>query len=421
MGDRSARSHILTLTLTQARRLAITRQRLAGPRPSANARGIMDIVRDLGCLQIDPISAVARSPLLVLWSRLGVYDTAHLDQLLWRERRLFEYWAHCASIVPTDDYPIHHAMMRSYVADDSPWSRRVRKWIKDNDPLRRTILTRLRRDGPLPARELAEDGIAPRAWVSTGWTSERNVSRMLDFLWMQGKIMVAGREGLQKIWDLSERCLPAWTPREKMSERQIVRHAVQRSLRALGVATARQISQYFIRGRYPDLSRVLVELETERVVERVQIIDDGATLPGEWYIHTDDTSQLNRLAHAWQPRTTLLSPFDNLICDRTRTRRLFDFDYAMEIYVPASKRKYGYYVLPILHGDRLIGRIDPVMDRQNARLTINAVYAEQGAPKSAARAISTAIQNLAEFLGARQIVYTRRVPAMWKPSLTSFR
>ncbi len=148
-------------------------------------------MRDLGCLQIDPISVVARSPLLVLWSRLGAYDPAHLDALLWRERKLFEYWAHCASIVLTEDYPIHHALMRHYVADDSPWSRRVRQWIKDNDTLRRAILTRIRRDGPLPARELAEDGIAPQAWVSTGWTSGRNVSRMLDFLWMQGKIMVA--------------------------------------------------------------------------------------------------------------------------------------------------------------------------------------------------------------------------------------
>ena len=332
-------THICTLTLAQARRLAITRQRLAGPRPPANARGILNVVRDLGCLQIDPISAVARSPLLVLWSRLGAYDVAHLDKLLWRERRLFEYWAHCASIVPTEDYPIHHAMMRNYVADDSLWSRRVRKWIKDNDALRHAILTRIRRDGPLPARELAEDGIAPKAWVSTGWTSGRNVSRMLDFLWMQGKIMVAGRDGLQKTWDLTERCLPEWTPREKLGEREVVRRAAQRSLRALGVATARQISQHFIRGRYPNLARVLAELEAESCIERVQIVNNGAALPGDWYIHADDAPRLDRSVREWQPRTALLSPFDNLICDRARTNLLFDFDYTIEIYVPAAKRK----------------------------------------------------------------------------------
>ncbi len=407
-----------TLTSTQARRLAITRQRLAGERATPDARGIMDVMRDLGCLQIDPISAVARSPLLVLWSRLGAYDPAHLDALLWRERKLFEYWAHCASIVLTEDYPIYHALMRNYATDDSPWDRRVRQWIADNDALRRTILTRIRRDGPLPARELAEDGIAPRAWVSTGWTSGRNVSRMLDFLWMQGKIMVAGRAGLQKTWDLTERVLPAWTPREKWGERAIARRAVEQSLRALGVATTRQISQHFTRGRYPSLPNVLAELENESRIERVQIVADGGVLPGDWYIHADDAPLLGHLTRDWQPRTTLLSPFDNLICDRARTRLLFDFDYTIEIYTPAAKRKYGYYVLPILRGDRLIGRIDPTMDRANARLTVNAVYAERDAPKAAARAVVDAIQDLAAFLGAKEIVYTRRVPAAWKRDLT---
>jgi len=309
--------------------------------------------------------------------------------------------------------------MRNYASDDSPWARRVRDWIKANDALRRAILARIRRDGPLPARELAEDGVAPKAWVSTGWTSGRNVSRMLDFLWMQGKIMVAGREGLQKTWDLTERCLPTWTPRERLNEHAIVRRAAERSLRALGVATARQISQHFIRGRYPNLARVLADLEAEGRIERVQIVDGAAVLPGEWYVHAEDVPRLNRLARDWQPRTTLLSPFDNLICDRTRTKLLFDFDYTMEIYVPAARRKYGYYVLPILHGDRLIGRIDPTMKRDQARLTINAIYAEPDAPKTkqTARAIADAIEDLAAFLGAKNIVYSRRVPAAWKRAL----
>ncbi len=374
-------------------------------------------MRDLGCLQIDPISAVARSPLLVLWSRLGAYDPAHLDALLWRERKLFEYWAHCASIVLTEDYPIHHALMRNYAADDSAWDRRVRQWISENDTLRRAILARIRRDGPLPARALAEDGIAPQAWVSSGWPCGRNGRRRLGFLWMQGKIMVAGRNGLQKTWDLTERVLPAWTPREKWSRREIAHRTAEQSLRALGVATARQIEQHFTRGRYPSLPSVLAELESAGRIERAQIVEDGTAWRGDWFIHSDDAPRLERLARDWQPRTTLLSPFDNLICDRARTRMLFDFDYTIEIYVPAAKRKYGYYVLPILHGDRLIGRIDPTMDRANQRLTINAVYAERDAPKSAARAVAAAVEDLAAFLGAKEIVYTRRVPAAWKRAL----
>jgi hypothetical protein len=407
---------MITISPTLARRLAITRQHLAGLRSPANADGILDVVRDLGCLQLDPISALARSHLLVLWSRLGAYDPAHLDALLWQDRKLFEYWAHCASIVLTEDFPIHHALMRNYVTDDSAWSRRVRTWIKDNDALRRAILARLGREGPLPAR--AFDGKETQIWVSTGWTSGRNVSRMLDFLWLRGTIMVAGRDGLQKVWDLAERCLPAWTPREKLSERAIVRRAAQRSLRALGVATPRQIEQHFTRGRYPHLARVLAELEKEKQVARAQIVEKGQPWPGAWYIHVEDIALLERLAAGdWEPRTTLLSPFDNLICDRARTKRLFDFDYAMEIYVPAAKRKYGYYVLPILCGDRLIGRIDSAMDRGRGVLTINAVYAEPDAPKSAARAIADALQDLGAFLGAREIVYGKRVPPGWKQFL----
>ena len=244
----------------------------------------MEIVRDLGCLQIDPINVVARPPYLILWSRLGVYNPEHLDTLLWRERKLFEYWAHCASIVLTEDYPIHHLMMRTYARDDSNWDRRVRKWIEDNDALRRAILSIIRRKGPTLSRDLIEAGVEPKAWVSTGWTSGRNASRMLDFLWMQGRLMVVGREGIQKRWDLAERFLPAWTPREKWSEREIVRRVAQCSLRALGVATPRQIQQHFIRGRYSNLERVLTELEKENRIECVQIVDAkrGETWKGDW-------------------------------------------------------------------------------------------------------------------------------------------
>ncbi|HEX7592627.1 MAG TPA: crosslink repair DNA glycosylase YcaQ family protein, partial [Anaerolineae bacterium] len=196
--------------------------------------------------------------------------------------------------------------------------------------------------------------------------------------------------------------------------------AAEQSLRALGVATPRQIERHYTRGRYPGLQNVLAELEAESRIERVQIIDAkrSAAWRGDWFIHTDDVPLLDKLARDWQPRTTLLSPFDNLICDRARTRGLFDFDYTIEIYVPAAQRKYGYYVLPILRGDRLIGRIDPTMDRANQRLTINAVYAERDAPKSAARAIADAVEDLAAFLGAKEIVYTRRVPAAWKRMLS---
>jgi len=404
---------LLTLSPTLARRLVVTSQRLAGERPPATTDGILEIFRDLGCVQIDPISAVARSHLIVLWSRLGVYDPADLDTLMWQEHKLFEYWAHCASIVLTEDYPIHNWMMRTYAADDSDFSRRVRSWLKENDELRRNILSAIRRKGPLLSRDLLEADGKRTGWVSTGWTSGHTTSRLLDFLWLSGTISVVGRDGIQKVWDLSKRALPAWTPREKWSEPEIVRRAAQRSLRALGVATPRQMAQHFIRGRYPNLAKILAELEQEKLVARVKIIDDGETWEGDWYVHADNLPLLDRLKHAWEPRTTLLSPFDNLICDRARTKLFFDFDYTIEIYVPQSKRKFGYYVLPILHGDQIIGRIDSAMDRATSTFNVNTIYAESDAPANAGRAIAKSIEDLGRFLGATKIDYGR-FPPKWK-------
>ena len=409
----------MTLSPTLARRLAITRQRLAGPRPTAGPAGIMELMRDLGCIQIDPIRAVERTQLLVLWSRLGHYDPVHLDTLLWDERKLFEYWAHAASIVLTEDYPLHQIRMRRFAHDNSAWSRRMQTWVADNESLRRHILTRLHEAGPLASNQIED--LSAIAWESTGWTDGRNVSRMIDFLWEQGEVLVAERRGLHKKWALAEQCLPEWTGRQLLSEREVVRRAAQKSLRALGVATLKQINNHFMRGYYPDLKRALAELVAEGQLIPVSIAEPDAAWPGEWYIHAADLPRLEQLsAGDWQPRTSLLSPFDNLICDRERTQLLWDFHFRIEIYVPQAKRQYGYYVLPILHEDRLIGRIDPKMDRKAGILRINAVYAEPDAPQDAAvgQAIAATITDLAHFLGAREIAYHREsIPPAWQAAL----
>ena len=413
-----------TLSPALARRLAIARQRLAGESsPSlsaAHAEGILEVVRDLGCLQLDPTNVVARNHLLVLWSRLGVYDPEHLDTLLWTERQLFEDWAHAASIVPTEDYPIFAALKRDFGKGDSTHDQRVRDWIDQNRVLRRHILNELRRNGPLPSRHFEDRAVAD--WHSEGWNAGRNVDRMLNCLWAQGKIMVAGRAGGQKLYDLTERCLPEWTPRESLNDYEVVYRAAQKSLRALGVATSAHIQRHYIRGCYPNLPRVLSDLESEGRIVQVQIGDGKRepVWPGDWYVHADDLTLLDRLAGGdWQPHTTLLSPFDNLICDRKRTEQLFNFRFRLEIYTPPAKRTYGFYVLPILHGDRLIGRIDPRMDRARGLLTVNTVYAEPHAPatRQAARTIAGAVEELARFLGATEIAYSGRVPSIWKDGL----
>jgi len=406
-----------TLSLETVRRLALVKQHLAGQPPMSNTAGILDLVRDLGCLQLDPISAVARSHQIVVWSRVGHYDLDHLDQLLWRDRSLFEYWAHAASIVPTADYPIHQHLMRRYATDQvtGQVSQRYVAWLTENQSLKRHILQQIKKHGPLPSRDLEAENKVSAGWYSTGWTSGRDVSQMLDYLWTKGKIMVAGRTGIQKLWDLSERCLPDWTPRAALTARQITYQAAQTAVKALGVATAQQIKWHYIRHRYEDLPQVLKQLIHDGRLEQVNVADQK----GVWFIHADDVPLLDQLDSIDFSRTTLLSPFDNLICDRARTTQLFNFDFRIEIYVPPAKRKFGYYVLPILHGDQIIGRIDPKFDRENGHLHIHAVHAEAGAPKdrATARSIRGAIENLAAFLGASDIHYTHLVPTGWQREL----
>lgn len=403
-----------TITLTAARRLAITRQRLAGPRPSATKDSIWEVARDLRCLQLDPISTVTRSHLLVLWSRLGAFDIADVEALLWQDRRLFEYWAHCASIVLTEDYPIHRQRMRHYLAEESTWAERGRTWLEENAGLRDHILTELEAKGPLPSRYFEDRSQAE--WASTGWTSGRNVSHMLASLWADGTIMVAGRAGGQKLWDLTERCLPSWTPRTEIEPPEATRRSVEHALRALGVARTKHITQHFTRQRYPGIKAVMSDLERQGSIVQIAVEDEERSLQGPWYVHAEDLPLLDQIvAGDWSPRTTLLSPFDNLICDRARTELLWDFRYRIEIYVPKAKREYGYYVLPILHGDQLIGRIDPQMDRRKQQLQINAVHAEPNAPRNGevAQAIASAIADLARFLGATTIVYDQPAPEGW--------
>ena len=407
-----------TISAQTARRLAITRQRLAGPRNKPNADGILNVVRDLGCLQLDPTNVVAPSHQLVVFSRVGPYQRKHLDTLLWEERRLFEAWAHAASIVLTEHYPIHRWITRGYASGKWSWTARALAWVRANDALRRSILRQLREHGPLPSR--AFEDASSVGWQSSGWTGNRNVGMMLAILWRCGKLMVAGRQGGQKLWDFPERCLPDWTPATKLSEPAIVRWAAEISLRALGVGRAMDISHHFISSHYPDLASALLTLEKQGRIVPLKIKDADRPWPATWYVHADDLELLDGLeAGEWKPRTTLLSPFDNLIRDRARTRLMFGFDYKMEIYVPAADRQYGYYAMPVLHEDRLVARVDPVFDRKAKRLSIHALSVEPGCEDATvARSTRDAIAQLGTFVGASAIDYDGRVPSRWRRALS---
>ena len=408
----------ISTTIENVRRLAITNQHLAGEsRSQTPARAILSVVHDLGCIQLDPINVVAPSHLIVLWSRIGRFRLSELDRLLWDRRSLFEYWAHQSSIVATEDYPLYYSMMKRYPDSfpkpwGAPWKERVRKWLSRKAELRRTVLRELK-GGPLLLRQFQDHSRTRRK--GSGWSSGSDVTSMLFHLQMKGEVMVVGHQGNQKLWGLSKGFLPKGAEKRVLPDEELEYEAVQRSIRALGVATIQEIEYYFLRGRYRNLKRTLERLDRDSRIRRVVV--RGLADKSERYVHDQDVARLDSMdSSAWRPKVTLLSPFDNLICDRARTQRIFDFDYKTEIYVPRNKRRFGYYVLPILFGDRLVGRIDPRMDREGEKLIVNSVHAEPGAPGDAAasRQIGEVIGEFGEFLGAKEVVYTTRVPRIWK-------
>ncbi len=396
-----------TLTRQDVRRLVISRQHLDGAeRPS-----LMDVIRDLGCVQLDPIRHVERTHLLVLWSRLGQFDASELDRLRFEERVLFEYWAHAASLVLTEEWPVHNWYMRHL--QNKPDS----KWVAENrgviDPLLEEMVAEFQ-NGPKMSRELNLEQ-DPR--FDSRWWSGRYVSILIDYLWSRGVLAVYGRPfNNHRLWGLADSFWPDWTPRETWPDEQVTRFAVQKAVRALGAATPKQIKQHYTRNRYPKLAAVLKKLVKEGVFHEVLVLgENGEPLKGPWYLHNEDVTLLEKIqAGFWHGRTTLLSPFDNLICDRDRTEQLFDFYFRIEIYVPKKKRQYGYYVLPILHQDRLIGRIDADMDRKTNTLHLHNVYAEDGATadETAVAGIGTAVQDLASFLNAEQLAWGK-IPEQW--------
>ena len=294
----------------EARRIAVRAQVLDG-----SATDLLATVRRLGFLQIDPVSTVAPPQQLVLWSRHGPYDTAELDRLLWVERKLFE-WA--AYIWPIEAFPLVRARMRRRRGKYS-FERQASAFLKANARFRRLLLRDLEDRGPLLAREIEDRSVTPRE--SHGWTGGRGVTEMLEILHGRGVVAIVGRRDGQRLWDLAER----WYPEtETVSLREAERERAKQRFRALGVRLTQQGWE-----AHPDA-------------------EDGP-IPD---------------------RVTFLSPFDRLIHDRDRAEALFDFRYRLEMYVPKAKREYGYYVLPILHGDRLVGRVEPRFERKTRTLEV---------------------------------------------------
>jgi uncharacterized protein YcaQ len=359
-------------------------------------------VQRLGYLQLDPTNVVARNHLLVLWSRLGQYNREDLDRLLWEEKALYETLPSIALILPTSDRSLHEVRTR-VIRRGEAWPRLVRMhaWMKKNTRLRRDVMARLRRHGALPLS--AFEGRAVDSWHSSDSDSDRNVSRMLNSLLRLGEVAIGGRAGGKKMWTLAKGWLPSERP---MTAKAAARAAAERALGALGVATFREMRLAYALGWYVTADAVTA-LERDGVASRVTI--EGFRGP-----HFALASELKKKNVASE-RTTLLSPFDNLITNRTRTELLFGMRYRMEIYVPEHLRVRGFWAMPILHRDQLVGTVDPKMDRERGRLEVLRLHLERDAPRdrSTRRAIEDAVDDLAAFAGARDVAWPKGIASSY--------
>ena len=355
------------LSRQDARRLAIKAQLLERDRPDS----LLTVARRLTLLQLDPVSAVAPSADLVAWSRLGsAYSPADLRKAV-DERQLIEL---IALLRPAEDLALYRARMAVWpgTGELKSWQVQIRDWVLANDRCRRDILERLRAGGPLQSRELPDT--CDRPWASTGWTNNKNITKLLDFMVARGEVAVAGRKGRERLWDLAERVYP---DHPVVPVEEAVRERDRRRLRALGIARATG-------AEFPVEPAVVGEAGEPAVVEGVR---------GEWRV---DPSYLGQ---PFAGRAALLSPFDRLVHDRGRTLDLFEFDYQLEMYKPAAKRRWGYYALPVLYGDRLVGKVDALADRKAGVLLVHAVH--QDVPFTAAMTveIDQEIEALADWLG----------------------
>jgi uncharacterized protein YcaQ len=367
----------------RARQLAVIGQQLDAPRRGS----ILEVVTGLTEVQMDPTSSVARTEHLVLFSRLGPsFRVAELERLLWEERALFEYWAH---IVPMADLAIHRISMQRY--PHGPWKRHsyVRDWLAANDDFVRYALDELRRRGPLRSRDL--ENRAAHGWRTGGWNDEgQNVPMLLEILWSQGRVMIVGRDGQERIWDLAERSLPKAPSRPAA---QLAREVVERQVRAAGVAKVDRVGRLFD-GEIPGRERAIDDHLATGVIVPIDV--DG--LIGRWAAHRE------LLDAPFRGRTVALSPFDDLISNRDRTERLFDMEYRIEIYVPKAKRRWGYFVLPVLRGDRLVGRFDPLFDKKANVLRIQSIHMQDDERVGDRDAVDKAIEELRSWLGADEVV-----------------
>jgi hypothetical protein len=402
--------------------LFLERQHLARPRGRRlTAASLSSFAEDTGGIQLDSINVVERAHHMTLWNRFGPYDRGTLERLAYRRRVLFEYWAHAACLVPTR----HLAPWRRAMLDYSRRSRSWGRWLRKNGPLLTQVEETIRREGPLANADFTRRRQPGQRRGQAGWWNWKPATHALDYLWMSGRTMVHSRRHFQKRFDLAERVLPEAPDVTAPSRDEFLRWHVRQSLRAMGAASYADLRMYLTYPRMDIAERRRALRELLGAGEVVEIAVEGEAAP--WFALAADVPALARAGRrrVASEGTALLAPFDSFLWHRERTRRLFGFDYRIEVYTPGHRRVHGYYSLPILHDGQLVGRLDPKTHREDRRLEVRAVHLERWfargeAPPAvswgpldrdaALAGIAAALRSLAGFVGADHVTLGRVTP-----------
>ena len=385
-----------------ARKLMIEKQGFPLRPKKATKDDIYDMIDRLGCIQIDTINVVERAHHLTLWSRLGNYDKTLLHQLAYDDRRIFEYWAHAACYIPLKDYRYFlHPMETRHKSMVETFSRRN----KGDPALMDQVLERVKAEGPLSAKDFEHKRKRP----SKGWWDWKPAKVALETLFGAGILLISHRENFQRHYDLAERVLPARVDTTMPTEKERARFYAAHTMDSLGLVKGTDLRQYYLpwsillRKTSRQWEKILDEMVEQGEAARYDV--EGEKDP--YFCLARDVDRVQELAEGAPSHegVTLLNNFDNLIWDRPRIQALFDFEVKMEAYVPADKRKYGYYNLPILSGSSLVGRIVPKMDRKTGTLIIHSTWHEPRfkPDKEYEDAYAQTLQEFADFNGAERI------------------
>jgi len=395
----------LRLSIDQARRIAIQSQRLAPSSLGTGKEGIAQIIEHLGYVQIDTIAVVARAHHHTLWTRCPDYDPAFLHDLVAVDRRIFEYWAHAIAFLPMSDYRFYIPRMTRHRTSSRAW---LSAWKQEHGHVLDEVLNRIRKEGALTSK----DFVPPPGTVRGTWWDWKPAKRALELLFWQGDLMIAERRGFQKVYDLTERVLPPGTDATRPSESALARFHVKRALGGLGIARAPEIRDAFHIVNLSQISEALEEMQQSKEVAGLHI--EGLA---DIYYALPETLEWEQVPAP--NKVHILSPFDNLTIQRNRMKLLFGFEYTIECYLPEAKRKYGYFVLPILWKDEMIGRIDAKADRKAQALILKKLWFEPSIRSidEALPPLSEALARFARFNGCQTIEFNAIVPTGHKRRL----